>query len=233
MVKWAQLDKGSDIMATTGTETVRALVGDALLDIEAGTMGFAAESEAMAHGVRHLNRIMKVWARMGYLQYLVTSQSVTVVADATFLTMSPVRPIEILNARYKDASGIEIPMNELSRQEYDELPQKTTSGIPTNFYYDRQKEVALLYIWPTLAAVTTETIALTFTREPEDIADEDDVIDIPAEGYDAVVKNLAYRLSPAYGTPERRLVVREEAKVSLDTWLAADSASIIRFRDDF
>jgi len=218
-------------MAVTGTNTVRTIVEDALLDIEAGTLGQSATGEAMAHGVRHLSRLMKAWQTMGHFQSLTAEQSLTIVANTADHTLSPVRPIKILNARYKDTSGNEIPMFQMNRQEYDELPTKTTTGIPTNYYYNRQKESAVFTIWPVKASVTTETIEITYEREYEDITDEDDVIDIPSEAYDAVILNLAARLAHTYGSAERKAMVKIDAKAALDTWLASDMEEIVRFFD--
>lgn len=215
-------------MATTGVETVRDIVQDALLDIGAATMGQAPYAEEMAHGVRHLNRLMKTWADLGYLQSLVTSQSVTLIAATAAHTLSPVRPTRIINARYTDTSGTQIPMMEMTRQEYDALPVKTSTGIPTSYYYDKQKESAVLYVWPLKATVTTETIEVTYEREFEDISDEDDTIDLPAEGYDAAVSNLASRLSHTYGSAEKKQFIHIRAKNALDKWLAADTETIVR-----
>lgn len=220
-------------MATTATETVRTIVNDALLDIEAGTLGQTAEATAMAHGIRHLNRLMKSWQSQGYLQSLVSQQSLTLVADTAAHTMSPVRPAKILNVRYKDSSGTELPMNEMSRQEYDELPIKTSQGIPTNFYYDKQKEAAVINFWPVIASVTTETAEITYEREYEDISDEDDTIDIPVEAYDAVILHLGKRLTHTYGSAERKMAIRADAKEAFDCWLASDVESIVRFYDGF
>ena len=41
-------------MATTGTETVRDIVTDALLSIGAATLGQSVAAEEMAVGIRHL-----------------------------------------------------------------------------------------------------------------------------------------------------------------------------------
>ena len=215
-------------MTTTGTDTVRTLVTDALLDIGAATLGQAPAADEMAHGVRHLERIMKSWADKGYLRSLVAEQSVTLVAATAAHTMSPVRPARILNVRYKAVSGIETPMIEMTRMEYDALPQKDSTGIPTSYYYDKQKEAARLYVWPLKAAVTTETLVVSYDREFEDIASADDVIDLPAEGYDAAVAALASRLSHTYGAAEKRPAIHSRAKNALDTWLAADTEEIVR-----
>ena len=206
-------------MAVTSTETVRDLVTDALLDIEAGTLGQPPSAEEMAHGVRHLGRMLKAWQGK-YMQFLNTGGSLTMTTAASY-TLSPVRPLKILSARLK-VNGIETPMIEMSRNEYDELPDKTSTGRPTQFYYDRQKEAALFYVWPVLSTAAGETVEYTYAREFEDISGASDIIDIPAEWYDAVVKNLAVRLSHTYGSAERRQMIRIEAKDALDEALAGD-----------
>lgn len=208
-------------MAVTGTETVRDLIEDALLDIEAHTMGQAMDATQADHGRRALQRMLKAWqVEHGTPYHLVAQQTVTATTSAAH-TLSPVRPIRILSARVIPTSGNEIPMVELTRDEYDTLPNKTATGIPTQFYYDKQKESAVFYVWPLFSAVTTETFKVTYERETEDIADLTDVIDIPAEWYDAAVKNLASRLRHAYGKGQRKQDIVIEAKLALDAALGA------------
>lgn len=209
-------------MAVTGTETIREIVTDALLDIGVGVIGGAPESEDMAIGIRHLNRLMKSWQGLGYMQFLHARQTITLTTAASY-TMSPVRPLKILTANLK-RGGIETPMFEMMRSEYDELPQKTSTGLPTQFYYDKQKEAALFYVWPVLSTAAGETIEITYEREFEDIADENDTIDIPAEFYDAVVKNLAARLALPYEIKEPTAsMLKMDSRDALDTALASDA----------
>ena len=216
-------------MAVTGTETYNALITDALLDIEAGTLGQNAHAEAMTHGVRHTNRLLKKWQGLGYFASAVTAQSVTLVAATAAHTLSPVRPFRILHAQYKSAAGIETPMIRMSRQEYDELPDKTVTGIPTQFMWDRQKESALFYVWPLKAAVTTETIEITYEREFEDIAADTDTVDLPVEGYDALVLSIAERLAPAYGSEQRKLTIKMDAKQARNEFFATAHEGVTNF----
>lgn len=214
-------------MAVTGTETVREIVTDALLDVGAATLGQAPEADEMALGVRHLSRLMKQWQTEGYPVFVKASQTVTPVADTLSYTMSPVRPIRILNANLKN-DGIETPMYEMSRDEYDSLPDKDANGQPTNFYYDRQKESALFYIWPVLSAVDDETIEVTYEREIEDLT-VDDTIDCPAEWYNAVTLGLAARLCHPFQKMDQWQVLKMEAEDALSTAFAADSEDSVFF----
>lgn len=150
-------------MAVTGTQTVRDIVTDALLDIEVGAIGQAANATLSAHAVRVLNRIMKAWQLDDAApSFLKSSQTLTLTTAASY-SLLPERPIRILSARLKRA-GIEIPMIRLTRDEYDSLPVKATTGIPTQYYYDRQKEDALFYVWPVLSVAAGETVEITYER---------------------------------------------------------------------
>jgi hypothetical protein len=218
-------------MAVTGTETYRELITDALLDIEAGTLGQAATATALAHGVRIANRMLKRWQMLGYLQGQITVYSETATTNASN-TLTVIRPFRILHVNWKNTDGIETPMVEMTRQEYDELPDKDSTGVPTQFHYDRQNESALFYQWPLPSAVTTETWEITGEAEIEDIADEDDTVDLPAEAYDAFQLNLAARLAPSYGSEQRKLTIKMDAKQALDEYLADQNEGTVRFFGD-
>jgi hypothetical protein len=206
-------------MAVTGTQTVRDIVTDALLDIEVGAIGRAAKAELADHAVRHLNRVMKSWqVRDDAPSFLKASMTVTLTTDESY-TLNPVRPVRILSARLK-RNGIETPMFRMARDEYDELPQKMSKGLPTQFYYDRQREAALFYVWPVLAAANGETVEITYEREFEDVG-INDTIDLPGEWWDAAVLQLASRLVHAYGSEQAKASIPMRAEMALNMALGA------------
>lgn len=206
-------------MATTATQTVQDIITDALLDLEVGSIGTAANATLAAHAVRALNRVMKAWqlddAAPGFLK---ASQTLTLTTAASY-TLNPERPIRILSARFK-RNGQEIPMIRLTRDEYDNLPVKTTTGTPTQFYYDRQKEDALLYVWPVLASASGETVEITYEREFEDVNINDD-IDLPGEWWDVAVLQTASRLVHAYGSEAAKQSIPMRAEMALNKALGA------------
>lgn len=214
-------------MAVTGTTTVREVITDALLAIGSSTLGQSPAAEEMALGIRHLNRLMKQWQGEGNLRGLIATQSLTLTTAASY-TLDPIRPARILNARYK-ANSIELPMIELGRQEYDELPTKDTTGVPTQFYYDKQNEASLFYIWPVMSAVTTETIEITYEREFEDIASANDIIDIAFEWQNAVILNLALSLAHTFGEADKRMAIRADAKEAFDSAMGNDAEDSVYF----
>jgi hypothetical protein len=206
-------------MAVTGTQTVRDIVTDALLDIEVGSIGQEAKATLAAHAVRVLNRIMKSWQLDDAApSFLKSSQTLTLTTAASY-SLLPERPIRIMSARLK-RDGIEIPMIRLTRDEYDTLPVKTTTGLPTQYYYDRQREDALFYVWPVLAAATTETVEITYEREFDDV-DINATIDLPGEWWDVAVLQLASRLVHAYGSEAAKQSIPMRAEMALNKALGA------------
>lgn len=213
-------------MATTDTDTVREVLESALRKI-----GVVAEDEPMTEdqanaALRAFNRMLKAWQNRGYNLWAVASQSVTLTTAASY-TLNPVRPVEILSCRLK-RSGFEMPMVRLTREDYDNLPVKTTQGTPTQFYYDRQREAAKLYIWPVLAAAAGETLEITYVREFEDMG-INDAPDIPSEWYDAAVYGLAARLADDFRANPGNVVARAEEELRLA--LAGDREGSLWFRD--
>ncbi len=195
-------------MATTSTETARSIVSDALRKIGVVAMDEDMTADQSAHGLRALNRMVKSWQNKGYSVFAKASQVVTLTTAASY-TLTPVRPLEILSCRFRQ-NGIDRPMLQFTRDEYDSLPLKTSTGTPTTFYYDRQREAARLYVWPVMAAVNGETLQITYTREFEDMA-LTDALDVPTEWYDATVYGLGARLADDFSVAVPGVVARSEA----------------------
>lgn len=164
-------------------------------------------AEDMASGIEALNLMLKSWQMNGPNLWRKRFGSVTLVADTASYTLSP-RPYSVEEARYRSASGVDLPMNELNREEYVELPLKTSTGIPTNFYIDRQRASVIMYVWPVPASVTTETIQYTYQSVIEDISAQTNDIDIPQEWFETVGYNLAARLAEQFNIEKADLVTR-------------------------
>lgn len=195
-------------MAVTATRTVREIVTRAARLAGVAALDEDLDAASMTVGTEALNDMLKAWQGAPWM-WTRTTGTLNLTTAASY-TLTPVRPVRILSARLK-RSGIETPMERLTRDEYDRLPVKTTQGLPTTFYYDRQREAALFYVWPVLAAANGEQIVYTYEREIEDIASPNDVMDVPADWYEAVAYSLAARMAEDFSRPEpiiARLAVR-------------------------
>jgi hypothetical protein len=212
-------------MAVTGTKTVRDIVSNAFKLI-----GVVAEDEAMTAdegetGLYWLDVMLKDWQSLGYNLWTYTEQTLTLTTAASY-TLNPVRPIRIIDARLV-RSGLETPMMAMTRTEYDLLPNKASTGLPTTYYYDRQREAALFYVWPVLATADGSTVKITYERELEDVTSLNDTLDMPGEWWAATTYNLAAMLADAY---ERNVPkVDARAGMLLERALAGDREGSVFF----
>lgn len=197
-------------MAVTGTLTNREICNQALRKIGVVAIDDSATAEEVEAARVGLRRMLKSWQNREILRPQLASQSVTLTTAASY-TLNPVRPLSIYSCRFK-RSGLEIPMQSMTRDEYDTLPSKTTTGTPTQYHYSRQKEAALLYVWPVLSMAAGETLEITYVREFEDVV-LDDAADIPGEMEEAVVYGLAARLTDDFKINAPNVIARAEAEL--------------------
>lgn len=214
-------------MAVTGTYTNRDLITDAYRKIGVVAQDEPMDADTAQAGMRALDRLLKSWQNHGYQLWATASQSI-VLTTAAAQVLSPVRPLRIYSARLVQTGGNELPMCELTRSEYDRLPNKTTTGTPTQFYYDRQRESALFYVWP--LDTTGRTVNITYEREMEDQTDLEGTPDVPGEWWDALVYGLAARLADDFARNKPMVVQRAERE--LDLALSMDREGSVYFVGD-
>src|SRR5688572_18163611 len=97
---------------------------------------------AQAEGARtELNLMLKGWSRYPWL-WRMTEGTITLAAGDYDYTLSPV-PNRVISARYRNSSGTDLPLTLLNRQQYFDLPIRSGSGSPTQFYVDYQRDSAV------------------------------------------------------------------------------------------
>ena len=131
------------------------------------------------------------------------------------------RPLRIIGARRSDTfDGVQIPMNKVSREDYQDQPNKGAASTPVEFYYDAQLEHGTLYVWGTGGSF----IHFTYERELLKPTAMTDILDFPEEWFDALIYNLAVRLAPMYAlNPVKRQLLKSEAEQLKFDALSADS----------
>lgn len=125
------------------------------------------------------------------------------------------KPLRITSIRRKSTVGTNsssMMLNQLSRQDYFDLPNRQSSGTPINYHYNPDINTGNLYIWP---APESGKIYLeaTIERKLEDITADGDTLDFPDEWLECITYQLASRLGPAFGRTDRsiELVVAQAA----------------------
>lgn len=160
----------------------------------------------LQQGIRALNMMIKAWQIDGPYTWTFTEGQFTLVqndvdyvfgAGGSFTTV----PLEIMSARIS-RGGNDLPMLQISREEYYNFPNKTTAGYPTQFYYDRQRDGGTFYVWPAPDA-GLGTIKFTYRRIIDDAGDGTNTMDFPPEWHEALTYGLAQRLLNYYpNTPQ-------------------------------
>lgn len=114
------------------------------------------------------------------------------------------RPLAILNARIRDSSNFDRPINVVSRQEYLQYGDKFTNGSVTGVYFDPQLTNATLNVYsPNQESSETLKLAVQYPMEDMDAAAND--FDFPQEWLMAVKYGLELVLAPAYGVRSEQL----------------------------
>jgi hypothetical protein len=87
-------------------------------------------------------------------------------------------------------SGTDYAISRISRDEYLNIPTKTTQGRPTQYFVDRQI-TPVLKIWP-LPDNSTDTILYDALTRVDDAGNYTNTIGIPFRFYPALAAGLAY-----------------------------------------
>ncbi len=115
-----------------------------------------------------------------------------------------VRPIKIVAARRKNlSSGYETTLTRLERADYQSLAAKTSSGLPSQYFYDPQLTLGQFYIYQREDSIS-EIINFTCHRPIEDFDAAADNPDLPQEWIKALNYGLALDLGDSYDIPEQR-----------------------------
>jgi hypothetical protein len=179
------------------------------IELDSGDMHWTTVSSVPSSGAVNLASALTDDAASGNAVYAFTSKLY--------------KPLRIPSARIV-ADGIETPLSMVSRQEYFDLPDKTSSGRPTLAYYDPQRVSGTLYVWPSPDS-DLYRVKMTVERTLEDMEAAGDNPDFPIEWAEAISLNLALRLSRKYRAIsfEKRMELKEAAMAALDAVQAFDN----------
>jgi len=222
-------------MATSGVTTFRSN----MLDIITGAYEICRvidpseplSNQQIRSAQKELNRMLKSFMKYGLELFALkrgtitltqSTQSYTCGVGGTGLTE---RPLMITDAWYRETPDNDTPLEIISREEYWNLGDKTSEGIPNEIYYDPQDNLGVLYIFNTADANTAgKTIELVYQRPFEDMVSSTDDLDFPVEWELTIEWNLAAMLGHRNGVNNNKISqIRAEAKTQLDEVLGWDA----------
>jgi hypothetical protein len=140
---------------------------------------------------RSLNIMLAEWANRGINLFTVEQVTTTLTSGTSNYTLG-IDTIDILEMVIR-RSGVDTSMDRISRSAYLNLPNKETTGKPSQFFVDRQVN-PILYLWQTPENSTDQIIYYRLVRI-DDADDYTNDFDVPFRFYPCLVSGLAYYLS--------------------------------------
>ena len=147
---------------------------------------------------RSLNLMFADWANRGINMWTVKSETVTLTQGTSAVTLAAdvVDVLEIVLRR----DGTDFEITRISRGEYVTLPDKTTQGRPSQFYFDRQI-TPIINLWAT-PENSTDQLVYHYVRRIDDADTLVNTTDMPFRFYPCMVAGLAYYIAMKR-TPDR------------------------------
>jgi hypothetical protein len=156
--------------------------------------------------------------------------------DVVWYTTDMGKALRIPDMRREQGTGVnltEIPMGQLARSEYLELPNKRSSGTPVQYYFNPQINTGEMFLWP-VPSISDRRANFTFYKPIAVFDNSASAADFPDEWIAALKYNLAVYLAPAFGgrpiAPET-MMMAEKLYQTAYTWDQGDSATYFTYGD--
>ena len=212
-------------MSTSGS-TDFSINRDALISRALRLIGVVAQGETpttdqVSEAALALNSLVKAWQADGMPLWAIKQRVVPLVSGQSTYTLSTPKPLKLLQAWNRNTiSNVDIPMRIVTKDEYNRLGNKTTSGNPIQVYYDPRLDTGELHTFPTpsVTEAANNVLYVVYQSTFEDFDSSTDTPDFPQEWYDALTYGLATRLAPEYGvsTTERKTLWQEMTIIKQD-----------------
>jgi len=140
---------------------------------------------------RSMNLMFADWANRGLNQWTIEQRTITVTSnDGDYDLGADV--IDILSLVVR-RSGTDYALDRISRDEYLNIPTKTTQARPTQYFVDRQI-TPVLKLWP-LPDNNTDVIIYDALTRLDDADTYTNTLGVPFRFYPALAAGLAYYIS--------------------------------------
>jgi hypothetical protein len=140
---------------------------------------------------RSLNLMLAEWANRGLNQWTIEQRTFTTTQGDSDISLGT-DVIDILSVVVR-RGGTDYALDRVSRDEFLNIPNKTTQGRPTQFFLDRQI-TPNLKIWPA-PENATDTIVYDALTRINDADTQTNTLEVPFRFYPCLAAGLAYYIS--------------------------------------
>lgn len=167
---------------------------------------------------------LKLWTINEYSLDLVSGQNNYELSEEMSAPYNVYKPIKLIQAWLRNTSvspNIDTPIQKISRQEYNILGSKFSTGMPNSIYLDNTTATTAsvyLYLTPDDFVASTYKLYFTAQRPISDLATVNDIPEFPIEWMQALVWGLADQLAIEYDVPAN---IRQEIAIKASAYMQA------------
>ena len=210
-------------MSSTYTISRDQIISLALRKLGVLEIGAVPDTDTIDNASMSLNLLikqfsiegLKLWKNSELIIPLVTNQSTYILGGSTstlmYDSLNPTvaitdRPLKVIQGFYRNNSVspyIDIPVMVISKQEYNVIGSKFSTGTANTIFYDTKKLNGVLYVYltPDVNASTNMELHIITQLPLDDLSTALAIPDFPNEWMNCLVWNLADQLSLEYGVP--------------------------------
>jgi hypothetical protein len=185
-----------------------------------------------------LNMMVKAWMADGMPLWAIRTVTITPVANQntyTYDTPKLLKPLQAWNRQ--TSSQVDIPMRMISRQEYNILGNKSTTGNPIQLFFNPNLSTTEIKLFPTpdSTAAAQNVIYIVAQVPYQDFDSATDTPDFPQEWYEAIKYGLAVRLAGEYNIDieTRRTLVAEATAIKNEALSFGTEENSLYFQRDW
>ena len=195
-------------MATSGTVAFQPNVEEIITEAfeRCGLDPQVQTGDRAVSARRSLNLLFSEWANRGINYWAVEQQTLTLV-NGTKSYALPVGTIDIIDAVVRDSAGTDTSdqiINRVSIADYNQLPNKSSSGKPSQYMLDKQY-TPVAYFWQ-VPDRDTYSMVYWAIRQLEDVTASNQDADIPYRWNECICAGLASKLSLKYANEKFQIL---------------------------
>lgn len=154
-----------------------------------------------------LNIMIKSWSKKGLPLWVTQEITIPLVVGVSSYSLGPTatgsgaivmsKPLRVIDAFIRQTNNLDVPLTQISRNEYIRLGNKTSAGAPNLFYYDPQEANGKLIVY-NVPSTATDVIHAQIQRMFYDMNSSTDNFDFPQAWFQALKWGLAAELCVEY-----------------------------------
>jgi hypothetical protein len=180
-------------MATSGTYNFNLDIDEVIQEATEMIGGEETLGHTPASARRSINLMLNEWQNKGVLLWSILTTAVTATSVETSLSDEILDTLAVTYA--VSAASTDLALERISREEYHNLPNKTTTGRPTQYAITRGVNNIALFLYPT-PNITTGILNIECFKQLEDVTKSaGQNAQVPKRFLPALTCGLSYHLA--------------------------------------